>query len=76
MNKNFKRILASSTQDNVIIKTFLELHEKVELDRKKLDKLKCQLLENYSNVENIDSEIKHLDDIYSLLFLFLLTQLL
>ena len=64
MNKNFKRILASSTQDNVIIKTFLELHEKVELDRKKLDKLKCQLLENYSNVENIDSEIKHLDDIY------------
>ena len=64
MNKNFKRILASSTQDNVIIKTFLELHEKVELDGKKLDKLKCQLLENYSDVENIDSEIKHLDDIY------------
>lgn len=64
MNKNFKRILANSTQDNVIIKTFLELHEKVELDGKKLNKLKCQLLQNYSDVENIDSEIKHLDDIY------------
>lgn len=64
MNKNFKRILANSTQDNIIIKTFLELHEKVESDGKKLDKLKEQLLENYADVENIDSEIKHLDDIY------------
>lgn len=64
MNKNFKRILSNSTQDNIIIKTFLELHERVETDEKKLDKLKCQLLENYSDVENIDSEIKHLDDIY------------
>lgn len=64
MNKNFKRILSNSTQDNVITKTFLELHEKIETEGKQLDKLKCQLLENYSDVENIDSEIKHLDDIY------------
>lgn len=64
MDKNFRRILSSSTQDNEVVRKFLELKEQVEQENIKIDKIKNEILVNYQNIDKIDSDIKHLDNIY------------
>ncbi|MDD3013457.1 MAG: AAA family ATPase [Candidatus Gastranaerophilales bacterium] len=64
INKNFRRMLSSSSQDNKIVSNYINLKEKIDNSSKEIEELKDKIILNYKNIQEIDSKIKHLDTKY------------
>ena len=64
MNKNFKRMLSSSSIDNDIVTKYIELKDSIDETSGKLEELKDRLILNYKNIDEVDSKINTLDAIY------------
>lgn len=64
MNKNFKRMLSSSSVNNQIVEKYIELKDSIDKSSAELEELKDRLILNYKNIDEIDSKINTIDSEY------------
>jgi len=64
MNKNFKRMLSSSSVNNEIVEKYIELKDSIDKSSAELEELKDRLILNYKNIDEIDSKINTIDSAY------------
>ena len=61
MNKNFKRMLSSSTLNNDTVNKYIELKDKINNSATEIEELKDRIFLNYKNIDEVDAKIKTLD---------------
>ena len=64
MNKNFKRMLSSSSINNDIVNQYIKLKDSIDETTKNLEELKDRLILNYKNIDEVDSKINTIDSVY------------
>jgi len=64
MNKNFKRMLSSSSLDNEVVNKYIKLKDAIDKTSFELEELKDRLILNYKNIDDIDSKINLIDAAY------------
>ncbi len=64
MNKNFKRMLSSSSVNNEIVDKYIELKDSIDKTSAELEEFKDRMILNYKNIDEIDSKINTIDSAY------------
>lgn len=64
MNKNFKRMLSSSSVNNEIVDKYIGLKDLIDTSYAELEELKDRLIQNYKDIDEIDSKINTIDSAY------------